>query len=215
MVPLTRRIDMSDRHPIVIFDMDNTITRRDSMIDLLASSVRRAPHRLLKTPAAVVRTAWQLSRGHRTQAKESLLRLAFEGLNHTEVQEVSARAADRVPLNTAVLGRIAQHHAAGDEIWIVSASPLPVVEHVAGRVAISNIIASELEFDGGIATGRLDGANCRGYEKLLRLDAVLPDDWRSSAVAYSDDLDADGPLLAASSRAVLVRGDSLEDVRVG
>ena len=203
---------MSARRRYAIFDMDGTVTRSDSMLDLLASSIRRRPGRLLGVPAAVARTAWQLSTGQRTRAKESMLHLALAGLDHKGVQEVAALAADRASLNPCVQHRIAAHQSAGDEIWIASASPRPIVERVAERIGVINVVATELDFDGGVATGRLRGLNCRGDEKLRRLDAVLPEGWRHSAVAYSDDPVADGPLLAASARAVLVRGQELKEV---
>ena len=205
---------MNPQRRFVIFDMDGTVTRGDSMFDLLASSIRRRPSRLIGAPAAVARAAWQLSSGQRTRAKESMLHLVFAGLDHKGVQEVAALAASRVSLNPSVLRRIEEHHSAGDEVWIASASPRPVVEHVADRVGIINVVATELDFDSGVATGRLRGSNCRGNEKLRRLDAVLPGGWRSWAVAYSDDLDADGPLLAASAKAFLVRGEELREVVV-
>jgi len=56
---------------------------------------------------------------------------------------------------------------------IVSASYESYVRVVAGALGDIAVVATRLEADEGRCTGRLDGANCRGPEKVRRLHAWL------------------------------------------
>lgn len=195
----------------VVFDMDGTITTRDSMLDLVAAALLTDPARIVRLPLGFV-AGWWLAVGRRDRAKEALLRMALGGRSREDVAVVARRAAATVPLDPVIVRRIEEHLAAGDTVWIASASPRPIVEAVARRVGVGNVVATELRYEGAAATGAIEGENCRAVEKLHRLDSALPEGWRESAIAYSDDLVADGPLLGGCTRGIHVTRSGMQDV---
>ncbi len=69
---------------------------------------------------------------------------------------------------------------------IVTASPEAVVAPFARRLRADHLIATRLQTDqNGRITGALDGANCRGAEKVRRIEAQFGTDLVLAA-AYGD-----------------------------
>jgi phosphatidylglycerophosphatase C len=62
------------------------------------------------------------------------------------------------------------HLDAGDTVLLVSASFEVYLRPLADLLGASDVLAVRLEVDdAGVLTGRLDGPNCRGAEKVVRL----------------------------------------------
>ncbi|WP_286787535.1 MULTISPECIES: HAD family phosphatase [unclassified Pseudomonas] len=64
---------------------------------------------------------------------------------------------------------IAEHRARGDRIVLISASGAHLVEPIAGRLGISEILAIDLELAHGVYTGRTQGVLTYREGKLTRL----------------------------------------------
>ena len=93
--------------------------------------------------------------------------------------------------------------AAGDLVVLVSASFEVYLRPLARALGVEHVLGARLEDDGeGVLSGRLDGPNCRGPEKVRRLDswwASLHDDRPPSRfTAYGD---------SAGDRELLARAD--------
>ena len=72
--------------------------------------------------------------------------------------------------------RLDWHRGRGDRVVVVSASPDAYVRVAAERLAADGAIATRLEVDdSGRLTGRYDGGNCRGEEKIRRLRLWMAD----------------------------------------
>jgi phosphatidylglycerophosphatase C len=87
---------------------------------------------------------------------------------------------------TKVRARLDWHLRQGHRVVIVSASPETYVSAAAAELAVHGVVATRLEVDAdGKLTGRFEGANCRGGEKLLRLQQWIATD--SDAPPVVDD----------------------------
>ena len=102
-----------------------------------------------------------------------------------------------------------QHHAAGRETWIVSASPIEIVEPLAIALEMTGGIGTRGEVDNGVYTGRLAGPFCYGpgkAEAIADLAAErninLADSW-----SYSDSM-SDVPMMEIVGNAVAVNPDA-------
>ncbi len=147
-------------------------------------------------------------------AKERLLGAMLGGLDRARAEAMGRRVAERLALSEAVADRVRDHLAAGDEVWIASASVDLVVGEVARVVGARGGIGTALAIEGDRLTGRFVGVNCKGPEKLRRLDAELRAGWRDGAVAYSDS-SADTPLMTAVAEACWVRRGRLRETTDG
>lgn len=129
--------------------------------------------------------------------------------------------ADLVGLNELVLPELLglirpearalldQHHAAGRETWIVSASPIELVEPLAIALGMTGGIGTKGEVDNGVYTGRLDGPFCYGEGKAEAITTLanergidLANSW-----SYSDSM-SDIPMMEIVGNAVAVNPDA-------
>lgn len=191
-----------------MFDLDGTLTAVDTLPFLLAwTSIRRSwrvPLYLRTLPGLVGMRRGQRRAG---DVKEELIGVAFGGMSETVATSV-ARSFVRwvLPLlvRRSMVRRLKRHRDDSDQVWIVSASPEIVVADLASRWGIVGGIGTRLEIDNGRCTGRFDGRNCVGDEKVRRLFERLGDEAVRIWMAYGDDPVRDGPLLSLAEQPVYV-----------
>lgn len=142
----------------------------------------------------------------RDVAKAAVLKLLLSGEPVSRLADVAEAFADEVVnrrLRPGMRDRIEWHRDAGHELVIVSASPELYVAPIGRRLGVEHVLATRLEVDGdGRLTGRLLGANCRGPEKVTRLQEWLGAG-RALAYAYGDS-SGDRELLALADTGVRV-----------
>jgi HAD superfamily hydrolase (TIGR01490 family) len=181
---------LQDRDVLAVFDLDGTITRRDTLLPfllylfgpwgLMVRSLRALP--------VIARLA--LGRISRDAAKEAVLRILLRGLHDAELRERGeAFARERMPRLTRgqAMERLAWHRARGHRCALATASLNVYVEPWARAAGFDDVFSTRLEYDDmGRFTGRLAGGNCRGEEKLRRLQAHYGELTRLSAYGYGD-----------------------------
>jgi HAD superfamily hydrolase (TIGR01490 family) len=116
-------------------------------------------------------------------------------------------------LGPAARALLAEHRAVGDELVLTTATNRFLTEPIASLLEIpaANLIATELEEEGGRFTGRNRGVLNMREGKVVRLQAWLaaqgrPETALAVATFYSDSSN-DLPLLRAVGRAVVVDPD--------
>jgi phosphatidylglycerophosphatase C len=178
---------MSER-VVAAFDLDGTLTRRDTLLPFLLKACGPAA-----TYRAVLGVSLLLVRAlaggeRRDAAKEALLVRLLAGRPVEPLAEVAEAFADDVMplLRPEMIERVTEHRRAGHELVIVSASPELYVAPLGRRLGFDAVLGTRLETDAeGRLTGRLQGANCRGPEKVVRLRQWLGDE-SAEVWAYGD-----------------------------
>ncbi len=188
---------MTESRTLALFDLDGTLTRRDTLSDLLyhqfgparclIAGLRLAPP-LLGVPLGLV---------HRDRAKVDLLRHFFAGMSDEAFRALGRDYAlnhlDRL-LRPQARQRLDWHRHAGHRVIVISASVREWIQPWTDSRGIE-LIATELERRHGCLTGELAGPNCRGAEKVVRLRSLLdPNDYHP-VYAYGD-TDGDTQMLA-------------------
>ncbi|MEM1334342.1 MAG: HAD-IB family hydrolase [Actinomycetota bacterium] len=167
--------DRLGRPVVAAFDVDGTLTVRDCVVPFMRrmSSAAGIAARLAVRPHLVVPAA---ARRDRDRIKELAAAAAFTGLREREVRSAGVDFARHVHdrwLRSDVVQRLRQHQHDGATTVLVSASFEAYLEPLAELLGVDGVVATRLVSDGGILTGALDGANCRGPEKVRRLHAWL------------------------------------------
>lgn len=172
---------------LVAFDFDGTMTIRDSFTAFLAwraGSVRYAIGCARLAPAAVA----YLFHRNRGKLKAAAVREFLKGARQddleAEAREFARLFAPRL-LRPDALATWRRWRSKGAETIIVTASPDLVVAPFARGLGADGLIGSALDFENDRATGDLLGDNCRGPEKVRRLQERYGDDIRLAA-AYGD-----------------------------
>jgi phosphatidylglycerophosphatase C len=145
-----------------------------------------------------------------------VLQHLLAGQNVDELEAAAGVFADVVikrGLRDHMVERVRSHRSQGHELVIVTASPELYVGPIGERLGFDAVLGTRLETDGdGHLTGRLDGRNCRGPEKVERLQAWLGDG-EAAIYAYGDS-SGDRQLWEFADHAYRVRGDRLVVVGV-
>jgi len=102
---------------------------------------------------------------------------------------------------------ISEHHAAGREVVVVSASGTEVVEPIAALIGADHVVATRLTVEDGRYTGGID-FYCYGENKALAMRELAEREGYDLATsyAYSDSI-TDVPMLEAVGHAVVVNPD--------
>ena len=174
--------------PIVAFDFDGTLTSRDSFLAFLRwqAGMGRYVTRLVGLSPSVIAYGVHRDRG---RLKSRFARAFLGGLTQDEIAGLTRRFAEihaRKLLRPDAVRSWKRWQGEGARMVIVTASPEIIVAPFARGLGADLLLGTRFEFDAaGRFTGRLDGANCRGEEKVRRLREVFGDDIRLEA-AYGD-----------------------------
>jgi len=159
------------RRWVAVFDLDGTLTWRDTLFPFLASFLRRHPRRLprlWRLPFAL--GSYLLQNRDRGLLKSRVIRMAMGGATRTVIDACAASFVDalkpRRRLRPAGLAMLEAHRAAGDHLVLLSASPDLYVPRIGRALGFERTLCTELEWRGDRLAGTLKTANRRGAEKL-------------------------------------------------
>ena len=167
----------TQRPTVAVFDFDGTLTHRDSLMGYLLRlagpvDVARA---LASSSSALLQAARHDDQ--RDAAKAKFLATVFRGTEVARAREIGRAYAHTLveeALRADVRARLEHHRSLGHELVIISASLDLYLDVVARRLGVAHLACTRLAVDeAGAFTGALAGANCRGPEKLRRLDALI------------------------------------------
>lgn len=175
--PLGHRAVEPGAPGIAAFDFDGTLTHGGSVFGFLTLV---AGHRRVYSAAAVLapRLLHAAAAGGAVAdtTKERLFERLLAGRSVDQVDAVGASFAlhhlER-HLRPEVRARFDWHRQRGDRVVIVSASPEVYVRVAGSLLGADGVVATRLASEGGVLTGRYEGANCRGEEKVRRLSAWM------------------------------------------
>ena len=159
---------------VAAFDFDGTLTDGGSVFDFLAAVAgRRTVLRVSAELAPRLARAALAGGTVADETKEELFSRVLGGVDAAYLHQVADEFAVghlAAHVRPEVRRRLDWHRGRGDRVVVVSASPEAYVAVAADRLAADDTIATRLEVDDtGRMTGRYDGGNCRGEEKIRRL----------------------------------------------
>lgn len=193
---------------LVFFDFDGTLTSRDSLPCFALHSLGK-----LRTLIGVLKASawilmWKLGAVSNTVAKERLFSSLFRGMPARKFAACCESFGPQIEkiVRAEIVARMARHIAAGDEVYIVSASIGDWIVPWAEKNGVdkSHVIATGAAVDNGMLTGRFSTPNCHGHEKVRRIQTALGDIGGRSVVAYGDS-GGDLPMLALADRAFMIK----------
>ena len=175
---------------IAAFDFDGTLTRGDSLLPFLKhySGIIKYSIGMLKMSPVLGCYAVGLMKND--IAKTKLLTHFLGGASIAEIEESGKVFAEQklVKLeNDKAMNRLRWHQNQGHQCVLVSASLVHYLEPWAQKAGFDHVIASSLKVDGhGKVSGDLDGGNCFGENKALRIREYLSNKQDVVIYAYGD-----------------------------
>ena len=204
-----------DAQAAAFFDIDNTLVQGSSLV-LLAVGLAR--HRFITLrellPGLVKQLRFRLSGSENpadiASGREQALALV-KGKSVAELKQLCAEIVDRQMLSKAYQSTVdlaAMHIAAGQQVWLVSATPVQIGQALAERLGFTGALGTVAAEEDGRFTGRLVGDILHGPGKkyaVAALAAVQQLDL-AQCTAYSDSVN-DIPMLSMVGTAVAINPD--------
>ena len=202
----------ADRRQVVVFDLDETITRHDTLVPYAGEFLlRRRPWRipwLLGVLPAVV--SFVLRRADEGHVKEAFIRATLGGAQRSEIQAWTAHFVPRMIAHgmfADALERVAEHRRRGDYLVLMSASTDLYVPAIANELGFNEAICTKVLWDGDRLDGSLITPNRKGAEKARCFEALRERHAGLQTVAYGNSF-SDLPHLRLASQGVLVNGSA-------
>jgi HAD superfamily hydrolase (TIGR01490 family) len=197
---------------LVVFDLDETITRHDTLLPYaLGFVVRHRPWRIFFF-VAVLPSLVEFLRGRvdEGRVKEAFIKAALGGSRRTEIDAWTARFVPPLIARGTfanALERIAEHRRRGDYLVLMSASTDLYVPLVGRELGFNETICTGVRWDGERLNGALTTANRKGEEKARCFNALREQHPGLDTVAYGNS-STDLPHLRLATQGVLVNGSA-------
>src|SRR5882672_11449582 len=197
---------------LAVFDLDGTLTWRDTLMQFFASFLRRRPWRMLglwRLPLALI--SFVARNRDRGKLKSDVIRMIMGGESRAVIDTCAESFIDslmpRQRFRPAALAVLERHRAAGDHLVLLSASPDLYVPRIGRSLGFERTLCTELEWEGDRLVGTLKTANRRGVEKLHCLAWLRTQYPDLPIVAYGNSA-SDLDHMRHADRALLVNGNA-------
>jgi phosphatidylglycerophosphatase C len=194
---------------IAVFDLDGTITFRDTLFPLVLRQLARRPLHLLRLLGVLPAGIRYLFDHDRGALKQSLLRNTLRGTTRAEIAATSeAFVYDTIQYRCFkdALATIRRHREAGHFLVLMSASVDFYVPEFGRQLGFDQVISTGVFWVGDTLDGALTTENRRGEEKVRCLRKLMAERQDDDIFAYGNS-DSDLPHLKLARHGLLVNGN--------
>jgi HAD superfamily hydrolase (TIGR01490 family) len=198
------------------FDVDNTVMRGASMFHFAVGLARRkyfSGREIVGFGVKQIKFVMSGSEDLEDMASATEAALSFvQGRRVSELEHLGEEIFDESMVDKLIPGTlaIAQGHLdAGQQVWLVTATPVELATVIATRLGLTGALGTVAEVRNGVYTGHLDGPPLHGLAKAEAIRAIAEREGLdlSRCSAYSDSSN-DIPMLSIVGNPVAVNPDS-------
>jgi phosphatidylglycerophosphatase C len=194
---------------VALFDLDGTITRRDTYLAYLLGFLARHPERWSRAaPLPLAVLCHVAGCRSNTWLKTTFLRAVLGGVPRHQLASWTESFVHGVlngGLRSGARATLERHRAAGDRLVLITASLDFYAEPLGRRLGFDKVLCTRAQYDAaGRVTGELDGGNLYGTEKLVRVQRYLQQHTPGTPVICYCDHHSDLPLLQFADRAIAI-----------
>ncbi len=208
---------------LAIFDVDYTLTKKETSIELFKYALKKNPKNIIYIPRAVFSgLLYVMGIYNEKQSKETFLKF-IDGIEEKEMEKlIKGFYRDRLSkiIYQDAITMMKKLKSDGYKIYLISASPEFYLKELYNLAIVDRIIGTRYICTGGYHSKSMEGENCKGEEKVKRLmeDLKIENvevDFKSSYM-FSDSL-SDKPLFDLVGKAYLInykkKHDTIEILR--
>ncbi|MFY9231304.1 MAG: HAD-IB family hydrolase [Candidatus Nanopelagicales bacterium] len=213
--PVAREAD-APAQGAAFFDVDNTIMRGASLFHFAVGLARRQyfnGREIVGFGVKQIKFVLSGSEDLEDMASATEAALSFvEGRSVAELAHLGEEIFDDSMIDKLIPGSLALaqgHLDAGQQVWLVTATPVELATVIARRLGLTGALGTVAEVQNGVYTGHLDGPPLHGLAKAEAVRAIAAREGLDLAEcsAYSDSAN-DIPMLSLVGRPVAVNPDS-------
>lgn len=189
MEAMIHKTDSQSFPVVAVFDFDGTLTQRDSLLPFLLIAV--GPWQFWRGLVVMspVLLGYVLKLIPNWRAKEAVLTHYLSGRTVERFFQLAQNfAIKEVPklLRPEAIECLQWHQEQGHRTILISASWEAYLLPLTQILGFDQVIGTKLESHAGFLTGRIQGKNCYGKEKVKRLQALIGDLSDFCIYAYGD-----------------------------
>lgn len=197
---------------LVFFDLDETITRHDTLLPYtMGLMLRQRPWRLLWLVTVIPPVMQFLARRvDEGRVKQAFIKATLGGTKRTTLQAWTARFVPKLiakGMFADALERIDQHRRRGDYLVLMSASTDLYVPAIAQALGFNETICTGVRWNADRLDGTLTTRNRKGAEKAACFAQARAQHPGLTTVAYGNS-STDLPHLQLANQGVLINGSS-------
>ncbi|MFL0165405.1 HAD-IB family hydrolase [Candidatus Clostridium helianthi] len=205
---------------LAIFDIDYTITKKETLMELFKYVIKKDKKNLRFLPRAIYcGIMYAIGIYDERKVKETFLRF-IDGIREEELAELVKEFYDERLKNILyddALEMMKKLKNEGYDIYLISASPEFYVNEFYNIKEVDKVIGTKFGFENGTFVRKMVGNNCKGEEKVRRLKEILKDekievDFKESYM-FSDSL-SDKPLLDLVGKPYLINYKKNHDIEI-
>lgn len=205
---------------LAIFDIDYTITKKETLMELFKYVIKKDKKNLRFLPRAIYcGIMYAIGIYDERKVKETFLRF-IDGIKEEELAELVKEFYDERLKNILyddALKMMKKLKNEGYDIYLISASPEFYVNEFYNIKEVDKVIGTKFGFENGTFVRKMVGNNCKGEEKVRRLNEILKDekievDFKESYM-FSDSL-SDKPLLDLVGKPYLINYKKNHDIEI-
>jgi phosphatidylglycerophosphatase C len=186
---------------IAFFDFDGTITTKDTLLEIIKFQKGKVAFYTGFLANAPWLLAYKLKLIPNDEAKQKILSWFFSGIPEPFFQEQCDLFAEKkLPelIRPGALEEISRLQAAGFDVVVVSASAGNWIRKWTSQLSLK-LISTRLEIKNGTVSGRIEGKNCHGEQKVV----CIREQWNladyDEIFAYGDSA-GDQPMLSLATK---------------
>ena len=205
---------------LAIFDIDYTITKSETLMELFKYVIKNDKRNIRFLPRAIYGgSMYVLGIYDERKVKEKFLKF-IDGIKEQDLSKL-VKSFYEEKLKTIVyddaLKMMKKLKNEGYDIYLISASPEFYINEFYNIKEVDKIIGTKFNFSDGIFTRKMEGENCKGEEKVRRLKEVLNNEkievnFKESYM-FSDSL-SDKPLLDLVGKPHLINYRKKHDIKI-
>lgn len=205
---------------LAIFDIDYTITRKETLMEFYKYSIKEDIKNIRFLPRALYSGAmYGLGIYDEKRVKECFLKF-IDNIEEKELQDLVKRFyKNRLSqiLYKDAIDMMYKLKKEGYDIYLISASPEFYIKEFYNIDIVDKVIGTRFEFAQGKFTRKMMGNNCKGEEKVRRLKEVLAKDNIKvdfeNSYMFSDSL-SDKPLLDLVGKPYLINYKKKHEIEI-
>jgi len=202
---------------LAIFDIDYTLTKRETLFELYIFMLRKKPKLIRYIPRNILSTIlYILKLRDASKAKETFIRF-IDGIKEDEMQQIVKdfyeERLSKILYDDAI-NMMKKLKEDGCKIYLISASAEFYLKELYNIKEVDKIIGTRFKVENSMHRPIIEGKNCKGEEKVIRLmEEIKKDnievDFKNSYM-FSDSL-SDLPLFTLVGNAYLINYKKYHD----
>jgi len=187
---------------IAFFDFDGTITAKDTLFEVIKYQKGKAGFYIGFFVNAPLLAALKIGLVSNQFAKEKVLQYFFKGTELSSFQKAcDLFIIEKLPaaIRPGAIAEIKKLQELGFEVVVVSASAENWIKKWSDKVG-AKLIATQLETTDNLLTGKINGQNCNGEEKAIRIRSAYDISKYDEIYCYGDS-SGDRAMLALATKA--------------